>query len=168
MKGINRIRDKINKTIEIISVSLLTVMVVAITFQVILRTAFEISITWLEPLTVFLFIWVSFFGIAYGFRERTHISVEVFYSYFPERIKRLCRRGDAILVVLVGAVIAYYGTVFALDSMGTNQPGLNIPSGFVYLVLPITGLLMIFFGLMNFINDDDSSGDDTLEETRGE
>ncbi|WP_158734846.1 TRAP transporter small permease [Alteribacillus sp. YIM 98480] len=165
MKWIYWIRDSINKAIEYISITMLTVMVLAITYQVFTRTVFNTTPTWSESLSVFLFLWVGFFGIAYGFRERTHISVEIFYSLFPKWLQKICRRGNAVLIIGVGAIFAYYGYNFALDSMRSNLPGLNVPTGVSYLIIPLTGIVMIIYGIINLINDEDSAGEKTIEET---
>ncbi|TSB47269.1 TRAP transporter small permease [Alkalicoccobacillus porphyridii] len=162
MKILISFRDLINKAIEHLVIVMLALMVLVISYQVFARVILNAAPTWAESFGIFLFIWVGIFGIAYGFKERTHISVDIFYSYLPESIKPFIRIFNSILVIAVGGFFLLYGLNFAFASMGSNLPGLNIPTGIRYLVVPIAGALMLFYGLISLINKEEQAGGDIL------
>ncbi|WP_026701889.1 TRAP transporter small permease [Salibacterium aidingense] len=162
MKVLKIIRDSINRVIENISIIMLTLMVLVITYQVFMRQVFETSPTWAQALSLFLFLWVGFLGVSYGFREKTHISVEVFYNVFPSSLKKAAALFNTLLIIGVGVVFTYYGFQFALSSMSVNLPGLNIPTGYEYMIIPIAGILMIFYGLVSLFKMEDAAGDQVI------
>ncbi len=48
------------------------------------RAIFNYSFVWVFPLTLFLFIWMTFFGAFVIYRLRREITVDFIYSLLPE------------------------------------------------------------------------------------
>ena len=62
------------------------------------------SYTWTEEIARYLLIWVTFFGLFMAVRKESNVAVEVFYRWFPQRLRRvLSTIADVI-------AIAFYGT----------------------------------------------------------
>lgn len=59
----------INQTMAVFGLSLGVLLAF---INVILRYAFDMSLTWAAELTNYLFIWSALFGAAYGFKQGTH------------------------------------------------------------------------------------------------
>ncbi len=48
------------------------------------RAIFNYSFVWVFPLTLFLFIWMTFFGAFVIYRQKREITVDFIYRLFPE------------------------------------------------------------------------------------
>jgi len=114
---------------------------VALAFvNVIARYVFESSLTWAGELTIYLFLWSTFFGAVYCFKKDTHIAVDVFLEKAnPNLRKFLILLTLFISTIYVGA-IAYFGYEYVLlyIDLGEISVDLNIPLWIPYVVVPIS------------------------------
>jgi len=114
---------------------------VALAFvNVVARYIFESSLTWAGELTIYLFLWSTFFGAVYCFKKDAHIAVDVFLIKAPPKLmKFLILLTLAISAVYVGA-IAYFGYKYVLlyIDLGEMSVDLDIPLWIPYVVVPIS------------------------------
>jgi len=113
---------------------------VALAFcNVVARYVFDSSLTWASELTIFLFLWSTFFGAAYCFKEDAHISISVLLDKVSAPVaKGLMLLSHTVSLVFLGAV-SFYGyqylqLVIELEEMSID---LEIPMWIPYLVIPI-------------------------------
>lgn len=113
---------------------------VALAFaNVVARYVFDSSLTWASELTIFLFLWSTFFGAAYCFKEDAHISISVLLDKVSAPVaKGLMLLSHTISLVFLTAV-SFYGyqylqLVIELEEMSID---LEIPMWIPYLVIPI-------------------------------
>jgi len=135
-KILDKIIGFINQSIAAIGIS----AGVALAFtNVVARYVFDSSLTWAAELTVYLFLWSTFFGAAYTFKLDGHISIDVLLEKLrPGTTKILMLISYTITFLFISAV-AYYGYkyvvfVYEFEEMSID---LGIPMWYVYLVLPI-------------------------------
>jgi C4-dicarboxylate transporter DctQ subunit len=108
-------------------------------YNVVARYIFDSSLTWASELTIFLFLWSTFFGAAYCFKEDAHISISVLLDKLPDGMaKGLMLFSHSITFIFLAAV-SYYGyqylqLVIELEEMSID---LEIPMWIPYLVIPI-------------------------------
>ena len=114
---------------------------VALAFvNVVARYIFESSLTWAGELTIYLFLWSTFFGAVYCFKKDAHIAVDVFLEKTPPKLRKfLILLTLFISAVYVGA-IAYYGYKYVLlyIDLGEVSVDLNIPLWIPYVVVPLS------------------------------
>ena len=138
-----RILTPIGKTIGFINQSIAAFGIsagVALAFyNVVARYIFDSSLTWASELTIFLFLWSTFFGAAYCFKEDAHISISVLLDKVsPGVAKGLMLLSHTVSFVFLAAV-SFYGykyleLVIELEEMSID---LEIPMWIPYLVIPI-------------------------------
>jgi C4-dicarboxylate transporter DctQ subunit len=108
-------------------------------YNVVARYVFDSSLTWASELTIFFFLWSTFFGAAYCFKEDAHISISVLLDKVSAPVaKGLMLLSHTISLVFLVAV-SFYGykyllLVIELDEMSID---LDIPMWIPYLVIPI-------------------------------
>ena len=89
------------------------------------------SYSWTEEIARYLLIWVTFFGLFMVVRKESNVAVEIFYRWFPMRLRRaLSRLVDAVAIV-------FYGTSAWLCvelALGTRQSMTSIdwPKSVIY------------------------------------
>ena len=69
-----------------------------------------------------------------------------------EVVRKLSILSEVIIVVFSLFVLVYGGVNITLLTMKQVSAALGISMGYVYLVLPLSGILMIFYGVLNILN----------------
>ena len=114
---------------------------VALAFvNVVARYVFESSFTWAGELTIYLFLWSTFFGAAYCFKKDAHIAVDVFLlKASPKLAKFLILLTLFLSLIFVGA-ISFYGYKYVLlyIDLGEMSVDLDIPLWIPFAVIPIS------------------------------
>ena len=91
-------------------------------------------------------------GSAYSFGLRDHMSMSFFVEKFDENVQRILSMVSEMIIILFSASVLLYGGVnITLLTMGQVSAALGIPMGYVYLILPLSGLLIIFYSVNNLL-----------------
>ncbi|NLE96998.1 MAG: TRAP transporter small permease [Propionibacterium sp.] len=129
------------------SVILFAALVIIVAWQVITRTAGDAS-TWAEEGARYSFVWLAFFSTTLVFSEKGHIAVDLLVRRQPKAgqkttaiFAQLCIMAMAILVFIWGGLRA------ANRAWGQQLSSLPGTVGMMYTVLPITGVLILFYSI---------------------
>ena len=71
MKILKLIKNALDRLLVFASLTALLAMIVIIIYQVFSRQLFHSTPSWAEELSLLLFVWTSFLGVAYGFKAET-------------------------------------------------------------------------------------------------
>lgn len=133
---------KINRSVENLTAYFLAMMVILVFIQVVSREIIGSSFPWTEEVARFLMIWITFLGASFAFQYGAHIGIE----YFKMKLSNLLQRSFELIALLACSVFFYFMIKYGLDisnrAMVQTSAALNIPMGYVYLVIPISGFLM--------------------------
>lgn len=140
---IDLIVGTINQTMAVVGLSLGVILAF---INVILRYAFDMSLTWAAELTNYLFIWAALFGAAYGFKQGAHISVSLIIEKFPPAVTKGFLMFANLVSIIYLALISYFGyqLVLMLVDFGEMSIDLEIPLWIPHLVLPIAFALAAY------------------------
>src|SRR5699024_6441682 len=149
MESVKRLVDRV---LEVIAITLFLVMVGVTTWQVISRYVLNAPSSMTEEFVTFSLIWLSMLSAAYGVRKKSPFGNTLF-SGKPVGWKKI------ILDILLqtgfkafGAIVMVYGGFKAVSiTIDQISPSLQISMGLVYLSLPVAGILMIFYSLINIL-----------------
>lgn len=135
----------IQRALQFLVVLLLASMAVDVLWQIITRFILGDPSVWTEELARFILIWLGALGAALGVAEKFHLEMD----FFIQKAKGTTRRRLDLLihfiVLLVAiSVFAYGGSKLVLLAHNLEQtsPALGLPMALVYLVLPLSGVLM--------------------------
>lgn len=124
------------------------VLVACVTWQVLSRYVMPTPSTVTDELGRFTLMWFSLLGAAYVLGQRRHLAIDLFAALPPGAGRRalsvtltLLIAAFVILALLVG------GGRLALHTLQTGQitPSLRVPMGYVYMIVPLTGALMLVY-----------------------
>lgn len=140
-----------NRTLEIMLIVLMSILVLDVLWQVISRYApFIDPSSFTDELAGYLLIWVSLLGAAYITGTKEHLAIDLLLQRSPAKRKRIlsiiiqvCILLFAVSVLVVGGVWLMY-TRFIL---GVKSASLQLPLGFVYIVLPLSGLIIAYYSV---------------------
>lgn len=148
MKGAGKMISSVNRIIDWIENILVTVLILTATLvaigQVIARYVFNNSLYWSEELILYSLITMSFLTMGMGVRYASHISVEAIYTIAGPRTARALQMGASCLGLVFAGVLIFYGSKLSFNTMQMGQlsPAMRIPVGYIYLIIPISGILM--------------------------
>ena len=148
---LSAIRGAVDRVIRWIVIVLMLFMTVIVSLQIVFRYVFNIPLGWSEEVARFSFVWVSFFGASALMRVREHINVTVFVERFPPRL----RSGAVFVANLCGLLCVYFFLIGGI-ALTTNEwrqlaPAMQIPMGWVYLVIPVSAALMAIWMVIHTI-----------------
>ncbi len=135
-----------------ISVIAMLVMLTIIFIQVITRYLFGFSFEWSEELARFLFVWVVFLGSALIMGEDGHLAVELLPRILngtkPGFVLNLFINACGYVFILL---LIIQGWKMAQTMTFQTSPGLGISMGYVYIIMPVSGVLMLMYHIKDTI-----------------
>lgn len=148
------LRNAINKAVEVFSVLLVAVMVLLVLWQVIARYLLNNPSTFTEALTRYLFVWLVLVSATYAFGGRDHMCISVLNARLKGSAKAAVNILIELLTILFAAcVMTFGGSVIARMQMVSMDSSLHIPMGIVYSIIPICGVLTVFYCLCNIADE---------------
>ncbi|WP_086347878.1 TRAP transporter small permease [Candidatus Enterococcus clewellii] len=146
------VRNALDKFLEIFGSVLLTVMILVVLYQVFTRTVLNSPNTVTEELVRFGLVWLSMLASAYVVGKRSHLAVTMLSDHLSGSNKRLLEIVVQVLFLVFAAVIMVFGGWKAVTvTMGQISPSLSIPMGYVYLAVPVSGVIMFIYSLLNLL-----------------
>lgn len=138
----------LNKILEWAVVILLSVMLLSVLWGVLTRYIFADQSSWTDELARFMLIWVSILGAAYVSGKNAHIAIDLLPDSISEKKKLKLEMITSVIIsifVLMIFIIGGLRYIYISFKLGQTSAALEIPMGYVYLVLPISGMIIIFF-----------------------
>jgi TRAP-type C4-dicarboxylate transport system permease small subunit len=156
----------VDKALRALLVILVVGLVSSVSWQVFSRYLLEDPSPWTEELARFLLIWIGMLGASYAFREKAHLGLEL----LPEKLEGV---PAAVLRYFTLAVVALFA-ITVLIAGGSNLVSLTwelrqysavlgLPIAWVYSVIPLTGVLIVFYCIIEALEPEDNEPIATLE-----
>lgn len=130
------------KATEVMCSLLLGGMVVIVFANVVARYYLSASLAWSEELARFMLIWLVFLGAVLAYVHNEHLGLDILVNNIPRRLAQLVTVLADILVLLALYLLAKGGYMMTVDSWDWEAPATYIPFGYVYIVIPIAGVIM--------------------------
>lgn len=140
-------RERFDLRLLTLIASLLVAVTVSLTFmQVILRYFFNNPQTWVEEVGRYLFVWITFLGVAAAYFRDTHIRVDAVMSLIGGRVQRgadlLRRFVDAAAI----AALLYSGILVAWKQRFTKFYTMpDVPQVIFYLAVPVCAAFALVY-----------------------
>ena len=149
-KVIRGIFSIIEKFFEYLSMALLSIMVVIICYQVVMRYVFNRSPSWSEEVALVLMIWFGILSIPIGVKLHLHIGIEYIYNQFPKRMQWVVSRFIFLLITGFGLVMIFAGIPLVKFMKRSTLPATKLPSAVNYIVVPLSCLMLVYNALELF------------------
>ncbi|RLD35009.1 MAG: TRAP transporter small permease [Bacteroidetes bacterium] len=147
-------REKTDKILEIALVFFMSILVIDVLWQVASRYILSSPSSFTDELAGFLLIWVGLLGAAYVAGKNEHLAIDLLIQRSgPKRKKRL-EISISILIILFGLLVMVIGgswLVFTRFLLEVKSAALELPLGAVYIVVPISGLLIVYYNIDNLL-----------------
>jgi len=130
------------------------ILVLNVLWQVASRFLVGKPSSFTDELAGFLLIWVGLLGAAYATGQKQHLAIDLISKKLTEKRRRrlqifinILMASFAIVILIVGGSNLVYITFY----LGQISSALQIPIGYVYLVLPISGAFIIYYTIVDIL-----------------
>ena len=150
MKTLHSIRKGIDMILSAVCVFIFAVMVVVGTYQIVSRYFFNSPSTVSEELLTYSFTWMALLASAYVFGKRDHMRMGFIADKLtgtPRKILEIVI--ECLVMILAASVMVYGGFTIMQLTMTQVTASLGIPMGVVYAVVPLSGILIVFYSILN-------------------
>ncbi len=133
----------VNKTLEIATIIILSVITVLVTVEVVLRYGFGESLYIAEEFTRYALVWMVFLACSLAVADKSHIRVEVFVNLFHGKNRAWVNLVAHLLFIVFLVFLIVEGMVALPFQFEQIIPTLNVSMFWFYLALPVGGALMV-------------------------
>jgi TRAP-type C4-dicarboxylate transport system permease small subunit len=139
----------LEKVASIMLIVVLTTSVVLIAMQVFLRYVVAHPFSWTEEIARFLYIWSVFLGASLALRKYELIAVDFFVQRLSEPARKSLQVISSLLSIFFITILTRYGILLLniAKTTKTISSGAQIPMYFVYILFPISGVMMLIFSV---------------------
>ena len=141
------ILTKIMTSVLIVAMGL---MVFVVTWQIFTRFILNDPSLYSEEMAGFLLIWIGMLGSVYALIRKSHIGIDIFTKNLKGKKKTISILMIYSLIILFSLSVLVIGgsrlvhLTFSLDQI---SPALGIKMSYIYLVLPLSGILIIIYSI---------------------
>lgn len=155
--------DRIAALLWRLCMGLAVLLVVIVAGQVFTRYLLGWVPLWGGELSRYLGIGIALLLTPVFVWQDRHLQVETLFRKLSKRARRRVRTAQLALIAVLGLVIANWGLVYAIESgFGQTSPSMDFQMYYVYVWIPISGVLILFFAVGKAIEINYEP--DTLEE----
>ncbi len=146
-------RKALDRVLMVICVVLFIEMTIVGSYQIITRYFFNSPSTISEELVTYSFTWLSILSAAYVVGKRGHLAMAFFVNKFKGKSRVFLDMFSEVLIVGTAVLLLIYGGyVMALENSSQLTASLGISMGLMYTVLPLSGVLMSLYALLNIVD----------------
>ncbi|HBA96773.1 MAG TPA: TRAP transporter small permease [Lachnospiraceae bacterium] len=150
MEALHKIRKVIDLVLSSACAVIFAAMVVIGTYQIVTRFIFRSPSTVSEELLTYSFTWMALLSSAYVFGKRDHMRMGFMADKAgPGGQKVLGILSEILIMILAASVLIYGGVTITNLTMTQSTASLGIPMGVVYTIIPISGVLIVLYSILN-------------------
>ncbi|WP_307761555.1 TRAP transporter small permease subunit [uncultured Succinatimonas sp.] len=144
-----KVRMFLDKLIFQICSLILVLMVLDVTWQVFSRYVLASPASFTDEGARFLMIWLGLLAGALLFGRGGHLAVTILSDSFKVYVSLLI----FILIAGFAAFAMIYGGINLIQrTLIQPSPAMHIPMGYIYSILPISGVLIVMYISLNIID----------------
>ncbi len=147
-------RSKLDQVLGSVLTVIMGVMVVNVLWQVFTRFVVGTPSSFTDELARYLMIWLGILGAAYVSGKNLHVAIDV----LPQKLsaKGQTRLKKIIYVIIIAfafaaMLIGGLRLVYITSVLDQRSPALQIPLAYVYLVIPLSGLLIVYYKISDLL-----------------
>ncbi len=145
-------KNKVDRILEYLLVVLFMIMLLSVLWQVFSRFLLKAPSTITDEISSYGLIWVGLFGAAYATGKNLHLAIDLLPDKLVSSRKILFDGFVYLAVALFSLMVMVIGGIrlcWITFTLGQKSAALEIPLGFVYLALPLSGLLILYYSFLH-------------------
>ena len=131
----SNLKNIMNKVLETVCVFIFAFITVVGTYQIVVRYVFNSPSTVSEELLTYSFTWLALLAAALVFGMKEHMAMTLII--------------EVIVMLFAISVLIFGGISITRLTMTQVTASLGIPMGYVYAVVPISGVITVIYNILN-------------------
>jgi len=153
--NISRIMNGIHLGSIYFAMALLVGMAIVIIINVFMRFVLNSGLRWGEEVAKLFMVWFTFIAMAIGVKQGLHISLHLLPKKLPGSLDKILLFLKDIITFLIASVFLIYGIKLVQFTSRSIMPATEWPSSVLYLILPISAVLIASEALMDIFGIED-------------
>ena len=137
MRSYDRVLSVLDKVIGIVVTFAMAVLSSVLALQVFYRYVLNDSLEWGNDVPRLCFIMVVLLSIPLAFRFNAHVGMDFDLTRFKLISRPALNRFNAVFMLILFGVVAYYASQLMTRTWDQMMPGLNVSVGLFYLSLAV-------------------------------
>lgn len=145
-----KIKTVIDVVLKWFLVFIIALMTINVLWQVFSRFVLQNPSSFTEELARYSLVWLGILGASYVAGQKMHLAIDLLSMKLQGKSKLYLEIFIQLSILFFSSVVMLIGGFrLVLITLSLNQisAALQVPLGYVYLVVPISGLLIIFYSL---------------------
>ena len=142
------LKSKVDKVIEYSLVILMALMVFNVLWQVFTRFIMNDPSSFTDELARYLLIWLGLLGAGYVTGQKMHLAIDYLLNKTRPSVKSKLEYVINISIFLFALFVMVIGGINLVSLtlyLEQISAALQIQLGYVYIVLPLSGILIMFY-----------------------
>lgn len=153
MKALNTLRKGMDRILSSACFVIFAFMVCIGTYQIVVRYFFNSPSTVSEELLTYSFTWMALLSSAYVFGKRDHMRMGFLADKLTGQKRLALEVAIEVLILAFVVIVLIFGGIRIMDlTMTQVTASLGIPMGTVYTVVPLSGVLIVVYTVINIID----------------
>ena len=127
------------------------VIVVLIGLEVFFRYVVGRALSWPEEVLGLVFVWFTLLGVVLLTQSGEHIEFSFLLNRFGPRFGKVFAIFIQAVIALFSILMIIYGSTYAMMFRFEDTPAVGINALWLYLSLPISGLLIFLYSQLNIL-----------------
>lgn len=148
---LERAKKRIDKLLELALILLMGSNVLNVLWQVFTRFVLRNPSSYTEELARYLLIWVGLLGASYAAGKKMHLAIDVVLQGLGNKAKGWVEIVIQVFIFLFSLFVMVVGGIRLVSitlTLAQTSAALQIKLGYVYLVLPLSGIVIMFYAVV--------------------
>jgi len=153
---LSKIKPKVDMILKWILVFIMAAITINVLWQVFTRFIMQDPSSYTEELARYMLIWVGILGASYVAGQKMHLAIDLLSTKLSELKKSYLEIFIQSSIFLFSLFVMVIGGIRLVNiTLTSNQisAALQVPLGYVYTVLPVSGILMMYYSLTFIIEE---------------
>lgn len=145
----------LDKILSSLIAVLMALMVVNVSWQVFSRYVLADPSSFTDELSRYMMIWLGMAGTALVSGKNGHLAIDILPEKAQGKKKLFLNLLIHSLVIFFGVMVMVIGggnLVYISDMLGQKSATLQIPLSWIYIIIPISGALVVFYHIHHLIS----------------
>ena len=144
-------RATIDKIIGGVLIVLMSIITLDVLWGVFTRYVLGSQASWSEELARFLLIWIGVLGAAYASGQGMHLAIDLMKKESKGRLSFLI---NFLIIAFAFCVMIIGGgrLIYITNVLEQLSPALRLPMSIVYAVIPLSGVLIIYYKISDLLS----------------
>lgn len=147
---LEKIKSNLDLVLKWILVIIMAAMTLNVLWQVFSRFLLQNPSSFTEELARYMLIWVGILGAAYVAGQKLHLAIDLLPTKLTGKPRAYLEIFINLTIIVFASTVLVFGGIRLVSiTLMLNQisAAMQIPLGYVYTVLPISGFIMLFYSV---------------------